>query len=74
MTGIGELAAREEPIVLAELGGGPPVGRGGVVCGPEGGWTAEELSVASGLVGLGEGGAPRRDRGRGCRRTRLRSA
>jgi 16S rRNA (uracil1498-N3)-methyltransferase len=51
--GIDELAAQEE-IVLAELGGGQPAVGGALCVGPEGGWTDEELSVASRTVGLGD--------------------
>jgi 16S rRNA (uracil1498-N3)-methyltransferase len=51
--GIEEFASREK-IVLAELGGGQPAVGSPVCVGPEGGWSPEELSLASGTVGLGD--------------------
>jgi 16S rRNA (uracil1498-N3)-methyltransferase len=54
VTGLFDFAL-EEPVVLAERGGSP-IGVGPPVCvGPEGGWADEELAVATGLAGLGDG-------------------
>jgi 16S rRNA U1498 N3-methylase RsmE len=44
-----------EPVLLAERGGGLPRVGMPVCVGPEGGWTEEELGLASGKVGLGHG-------------------
>jgi 16S rRNA (uracil1498-N3)-methyltransferase len=51
--GLDEFAAREK-LVLAEFGGGQPAVGTPLCVGPEGGWSAEELSLASGTVGLGD--------------------
>jgi 16S rRNA (uracil1498-N3)-methyltransferase len=54
VTGLSELA-NAGSVALAERGGGPPLLGMPVCIGPEGGWSARELGLASQTVGLGHG-------------------
>lgn len=47
--------ARSQPVLLAERGGGRPQLGMPLCIGPEGGWTQQELGLATGTVGLGHG-------------------